>query len=189
MRNFLLHFEQLNGFSSVWILSCIFKAPSRLNVFSHLEQLNGFSLVWTRSWPFKWCNLLNFLSHSEQLYGFSPVWILSCVFKPHDVLNLKSHLEQVYGFSPVWILSWIFKCSFLVNFLSHSRQLYCLLWDVGSVSMPLPLCLFTSSMLKCADLIDSSSLKWEFPSQSLSQISEQHSNCKQHLALSHFALI
>ena len=38
-------FEQLNGFSSVWILSCVFKYCDWLNIFLHFEQLNGFSSV------------------------------------------------------------------------------------------------------------------------------------------------
>ena len=33
-------FEQLKGFSSVWILSCVFKCCDWLNFFSHFEQLN-----------------------------------------------------------------------------------------------------------------------------------------------------
>ena len=50
MVNALLHFEQLNGFSLMWILSCLFKLPTCLNILSHLEQLNGFSSVCILFW-------------------------------------------------------------------------------------------------------------------------------------------
>ena len=43
--NCLSHFEQLNGFSSVWILSWVIKLWSRLNFFEQIEQLNGLLLV------------------------------------------------------------------------------------------------------------------------------------------------
>ena len=47
---FFSHFEQLNGFSPVWILSWVLcKLPDSLNFLSHFEQLNGFSLVWILS--------------------------------------------------------------------------------------------------------------------------------------------
>ena len=50
----LLHMEQANGFSPVWVLSCTFKLPLWLKGFSHLEQANGFSPVWVLSCSFKW---------------------------------------------------------------------------------------------------------------------------------------
>ena len=80
-------------------------------LFSHFKQLNGFSPVWILACLFKSLDCLNFFSHFEQLNGFSPVWILSWVFKSPDCLNLFSHFEQLNGFSPVWILSWLFKLS------------------------------------------------------------------------------
>ena len=85
-------FEQLKGFSSVWILSCVFKCCDWLNFFSHFEQLNSFSSV------FQALLSENLFSHFEQLNGFSSVWILSCVFKRCDGLNLFSHFEQLNGF-------------------------------------------------------------------------------------------
>ena len=84
--------------------------PDCLNFLTHFEQLNGFSSVWILSCLFKWLAWLNFLSHIEQLNGFSSVWILSWVFKALDVVNVLSHFEQLYGFSSVWILLWVFKC-------------------------------------------------------------------------------
>ena len=51
-------FEQLNGFSSVYTLSCVFKCCDWLNFFSHFKQLNGFSPVWILSWVFKLCKRL-----------------------------------------------------------------------------------------------------------------------------------
>ena len=84
-------FEQLKGFSSVWILSCVFKWCDWLNFFSHFEQLNGFSSALIISCPFQALLSENLFSHFEQLNGFSSVWILSCVFKCCDGLNLFSH--------------------------------------------------------------------------------------------------
>ena len=57
------HFEQLNGFSSVWILSCFSRLPESLNALLHFEQWNGFSSEWILSCFFKWEVCLNFLSH------------------------------------------------------------------------------------------------------------------------------
>ena len=45
--------KQINGFSSVWLLSCIFKSLFSLNVLSHLDQAKYFSPVWIIAWLFK----------------------------------------------------------------------------------------------------------------------------------------
>ena len=50
----LLHMEQANGYSPVWVLLCNFKFPLWLKAFSHLEQANGFSPVRVLSFSFKW---------------------------------------------------------------------------------------------------------------------------------------
>ena len=39
--NFLSHCKQLNGSSSVWVLSCSFKSLPSANFLSHFVQLNG----------------------------------------------------------------------------------------------------------------------------------------------------
>ena len=75
-RKFLSHLEQLNGFSSVWILSWVFKLPFCVKVLSHFEQLNGFSSVCILSWVFKLPSCVKVLSHFEQLNSFSSVYIL-----------------------------------------------------------------------------------------------------------------
>ena len=93
------HVEQVNGFSSVWILSCFLRLLDCLNDLSHFEQLNGFSPVWILSWVFKWLDTPNFLSHFEQLNGLSPVWILSWLFKRTAWLNdLSRFLISVDSF-------------------------------------------------------------------------------------------
>ena len=98
------YIEQLNDFSSVWILSWVFKWLDVEHLKSHFEQVNGFSPVWTLSWFFKSLTLVNVLSHFEQINGFSSVWILSWVFKCAAWLNFLAQLEQLNGFSSVWIL-------------------------------------------------------------------------------------
>ena len=50
-------------------------------LFSHFKQLNGFSSVWILMCVFKLCEHLNFFSHFKHLNGFSSAWILPCVFK------------------------------------------------------------------------------------------------------------
>ena len=41
------------GIPPVWVLSCIFKAPTLLNAFSHFQLVYGFSAMWVLSWIFK----------------------------------------------------------------------------------------------------------------------------------------
>ena len=93
----LLQFEQLKGFSPVWILSCISNVADSLKVLSHIEQLKGFLCMWILSWIFKVPALANFLSHFEYLKGFSTVWILSCTF------NIADSLKESLKYLPVWI--------------------------------------------------------------------------------------
>ena len=50
--NFLSHF-QLYGFSPFGILSCVLKILLVINFLSYLKRLNGFSSLWTLSWLFK----------------------------------------------------------------------------------------------------------------------------------------
>ena len=120
--NFFSHFEQLNGFSSVWILSCVFKCCDWLNFFAHfaewfLATVDSFvslqimftlrTAEWFISvWIFS-CELLFKLWSAE---FFSSVRIISRVFKCCDWLILFSHFEQLNGFSSVWIISRFFKC-------------------------------------------------------------------------------
>ena len=72
-EKFMSHFEQLNGFSPAWILSCFFKSPDMVNFFSHSEQLNGFSPVCILSWIFSWLVVVHDLPHIEQLNGILKV--------------------------------------------------------------------------------------------------------------------
>ena len=114
---FLLHFEPLNGLSSVWILSWLFQALlseslhnfNSWKVFHRYEffhvSSNAVIVVW-----------LNFFAHFEQLNGFLPVSILSLVYE------LCSHWEQLYGFLSVWNLSWVFKIPDELNFFSHFAE-------------------------------------------------------------------
>ena len=106
--------EQLNDFSSVWILSCFIRLLEALNALSHFEQLNGFSSLWILSWAFKLPNVLNFLLHFEQLKGFSSVWILSWVFKWSVLLNDLPHFEQLMGFLKVAMFPVISELSVLL---------------------------------------------------------------------------
>ena len=50
--------------------------PDCLNFLSHYLQAKGFSSVWIIFWFFIILDLLNFLSQYSHVKGFSPVWIL-----------------------------------------------------------------------------------------------------------------
>ena len=76
------------------ILSYFFKGPLCQNVFSHLEQANGFSPVWILTCICKLQFSVNDLSQLEQANGFSPVWLLSCFFNLPFYEKDLSHLEQ-----------------------------------------------------------------------------------------------
>ena len=149
-ENLFSHFEQLNGFSTVWTLSCVIKLCERLNFFSHFKHLNGFSLVWILSCIFKCCDWLNFFHtlsswmvfHRYEFFCVSSncvntwtsfhtlsTWM---VFHQHEFfhvssnaewLNFFSHFEQLNGFSSIWILLWCFKLCERLNFFSHFEQL------------------------------------------------------------------
>ena len=47
------HFGQLNGTSTVWIFSWVFRFLACANVSPHFGQLNGLSPVWICSWVFR----------------------------------------------------------------------------------------------------------------------------------------
>ena len=81
---------QVNGFSPVWVVSCVFKFLLVMNAMSHLEQENGFSPVWIPLCLFNWPLSANDLLHN----GFSPVWILLCFFKLLLSVYDLSHYEQ-----------------------------------------------------------------------------------------------
>ena len=70
-ENVFPHFEQLNGLSTVWISSWVFRLLACENVLLHFEQLNGLSTVWIFSWVFRWLACANVLPHFEQLNGLS----------------------------------------------------------------------------------------------------------------------
>ena len=98
---FFSHFVQLNGFSSVWILSWLFKLPACVNVLSHFEQLNYFSSVRILSWLFKLLDVANFFSHFVQLNSLSPVSILSWQSNLLVLVNALPHFEQLNSFLKV----------------------------------------------------------------------------------------
>ena len=54
-----------------------------LKIFGHWEQLNGSSPVWILSCLFKWLDIEQ--SHWEQLNDLSLLWFLSSLFKVPDV--------------------------------------------------------------------------------------------------------
>ena len=97
----------LHGFSLLWILLCIFNSPLSLNALSHLEQANGFSAVRILSWFFKSLPVLNGLSQLEQANGFSPVCHL-CIFKL--LLSVKNYENVTMRGTPIQYLipkAWI----------------------------------------------------------------------------------
>ena len=51
-----------------------------VNDLSHFEQVKGFSPVWVLSYIFNGLLPVNDLSHFEQVKGLSPEWVLSCFF-------------------------------------------------------------------------------------------------------------
>ena len=65
------------------------------SLLSHFEQLKGFSSVWIFSWLFKWWDRLNFFPRMQQLNGLSSVWSLSCFIRSLE--SLFSHFEQLKG--------------------------------------------------------------------------------------------
>jgi len=79
--NFLSHCKQLNGYSSVWVLSCSFKSQPSANFLSHFVQLNGSSPAWLLLWCFNSSSSENLLSHCRHMKGSAP-WVLSCSFIP-----------------------------------------------------------------------------------------------------------
>ena len=96
--NFLSHCQQLNGSSSVWVLSCSFKSLPSANFLSHFVQLNGSSPTWLPLCCFNSSNSENLLSHSRHLKGSAPP-VLSCSFKSWGSGNFLTHFEQLYGCS------------------------------------------------------------------------------------------
>ena len=97
--NFLSQYLQLNVFSTVWNLSCIFNSCEVMKFLSQYLQVKGFSPLCLLSWIFNLLDCVNFLSQSLQAKGFSPVWILSCIFTSCEVLNFLLQYLQAKGFS------------------------------------------------------------------------------------------
>ena len=89
--------KQLNGSSSVWVLSCSFKSLPSANFLSHFVQLNGLP-TWLLLCCFNSSNSENLLSHCRHLKGSAP-WVLSCSFKSWGSGNFLTHFEQLYGCS------------------------------------------------------------------------------------------
>ena len=98
LRQILIPFEQLNGFSPLWVHLCIFQLSHDRKLSSHLEQLNGFLTIvssymdlWTQLWT-------QIFAAFEQLNGFSPLWVHKWTFKLSFERKFSSHLEQLNGF-------------------------------------------------------------------------------------------
>ena len=98
----------LNGFSLVGPLIFL-QVASYLEALFNFENLKGFSLMWVLSKFYKWSDFKRLLSHFEHLKSFSPVWVLSYSFKEHDREKLLLHFICLNGISPVWALSCSFK--------------------------------------------------------------------------------
>ena len=60
--NDLSHFEQVKGFSPVWVLSCIFNGLLPANDLSHFEQVKDLSPEWVLSCFFNGGKFSDFLS-------------------------------------------------------------------------------------------------------------------------------
>ena len=122
--NVLPQSKQLNGFSPLWIILCLFSSWVRRKSFTTLRATKWFLSCMN---PHMWKIFLNLLPHSEQLNSFSPVWLLICTVRLPFMLNLFPHSEQLNGFSPVWILICTVRLPFLLNLLPHSEHTKCFL--------------------------------------------------------------
>ena len=60
---------QMNGFSPVCVLSCVFKFPRNANLFSHTLQPNGNSPWWVSSCCLSLSERANVSSHKSHLWG------------------------------------------------------------------------------------------------------------------------
>ena len=85
------HFKQLNGFSSVWILLCVFKLCEHLNFFSHFKHLNGFSSAWILPCVFKcWMTELLFTLWAAEWFfiNMNSSMMLQIVWTPELLFTL-----------------------------------------------------------------------------------------------------
>ena len=91
--------KQLNGFSTVWILSFIFKFPGSLKFLSHFEHLNGFSPAWILTWQSNLPFVVNALLHSELLSSLLKVVHWSPLFKLNWLLMVSSPWNALWAAS------------------------------------------------------------------------------------------
>ena len=112
------HLAHLNGFSSLWVISCLFKVSCLEKLLSHIVHWYGVSPVWVLSCFFKVSGLEKLLKHFMHKYAFIE-WVTSCLFKPLGCANLFSHWLHWKGFSPVWVASCLFNPSCLEKILPH----------------------------------------------------------------------
>ena len=124
----LLHSEHLYGWSPVWTLMWVFRAPDWLNALSHMWHLYGLSPVWTLMCLFRCPDSLNALSHMWHLYGFSPLWILLCETRLPTIVNRLLQTLHSNGFSPEWLRLCVARALLLWQYLPHSVHLYLPVW-------------------------------------------------------------
>ena len=99
----------LNGFSPVWIRSCLCKLLDVVNAIMQNLHWNGFSPVWMRSWSRKLPDVVNAFMQNWHWNGLSPVWMRSWSLKCPDCANAFLQNWHANGFSPVRISSCFFK--------------------------------------------------------------------------------
>ena len=100
---------------------CLMRIPPSFNtcVFLHFEHLNGFSPLWVLSFFYNWSDFQKFLSHFEHL-KCSSLWVPSCFFKLPTCENVFLHFEHLNGFSSVWVSHWFDFQKFLSH-LEHLK--------------------------------------------------------------------
>merc|ERR1712029_883982 len=168
--NALSHLEQANCFSTVWVLSCIFKMAFLLCGSFHVSSNWNSQKMLCHIWSRQIASLLCGSSH------VSSKWLFSCV-GPFMCLQTGTHKKcfvtfgegklllycvgpLMYlqnGFSPVWVLSCVFKLELTQNALSHLEKANCFstVWVLSCIfKMALLLCgsfhcLQTSTHTKC----------------------------------------
>ena len=105
--------KEINSHIEHKLPQCCFISPKCLNFLSQCKQLNGSSSVWVLSCSFKSLPSANFLSHFVQLNGSSPKWLLLCCFNSSNSENLLSSPERFCTMSSFMFLQIMRKWEFL----------------------------------------------------------------------------
>ena len=106
LRIFFPHFEHVNGFTPIWLFTCIVRDSFLEKHFPHVEHEKGFILVWVIRWDAKLCLNVKHLphkkmaSHRNESLNVYP----NCFYKQSFCYTTDTQMaSRRHGFLNVWL--------------------------------------------------------------------------------------